>query len=240
MVWLPFVEGHLRSQKMKVLGGRSPMEVVTGITPTLPATLRAGLLVENLSTDSYTENLIAYLKETHRRVRAVAKELEIEQEGRNTGSPGGKALVTGDLVALKRGNAPKGVARFGWSTDGQIYRIKSVLGENTYALETLTTGKEPVGYGVANRFSADRLVKLDLPEQPLTNGSPQKVEIFDEEAAEWSLATVEKWAVDGRTFIRFDDASGRAMWIDLTRCRYRWVLDTRQSAAEGQGALGEA
>ena len=45
-LWLPFVVGFLRTQKMKALGNRSPMEVVMGIQPDLPASLRAGLPVE--------------------------------------------------------------------------------------------------------------------------------------------------------------------------------------------------
>ena len=37
--YLPFVVGHLRTMNMAALGGRSPMEVVTGLKPKLPQTL---------------------------------------------------------------------------------------------------------------------------------------------------------------------------------------------------------
>ena len=85
---------------------------------------------------------------------ALAEELQIEGEGSREGAPGARPLAIGDLVALKKGNKPKGHARFGHSTDGCVYRIKEVLGVNTYALETLTTGEAPVSSQVANRFSA--------------------------------------------------------------------------------------
>ena len=127
-IWIPFVEGHIRTQKMKALGGRSPMEVVMGIQPELPATLRAGLNVQDMNTTDYMHDLVKYLKETHKRVRALAAELEIEKEGRDDGAPGARGLAVGDLVALKKGKKPHGTSRFGRSCDGNIYRIRDVLG----------------------------------------------------------------------------------------------------------------
>ena len=132
-----------------------------GIKPMLPATLRAGLLVEDMDTETYVQKLLIYLRETHARVRAKAAELEIAGEGRDRGKPGARGLLMGDLVALKRGKPPKGETRFGHTTDGHIYKIVAVLGENTYSIEEVATGVPPVGHGVENKFAADRLVRLD-------------------------------------------------------------------------------
>ena len=59
----------------------------------------------------------------------------------------------------------------------------------------------------------------------------QKVEILDEETAEWLSGHIEKLAVDGRTFIRFDEGQGSAQWVDLTKCRYRWIVESGRSSA---------
>ena len=49
--FLPFVVGHVRAQKMAVLGGRSPMEVVMGLQPRLPQMLSGGLPVQHAGVD---------------------------------------------------------------------------------------------------------------------------------------------------------------------------------------------
>ena len=204
------------------------MEVVMGIKPMLPATLTTGLMVEDMDVNEYVDNLLRYLRETYQRVRAVATALEIDGEGKDVGARGAHGLCVGDLVALKNAEPSKGSNRFSHTTDGCLYRVQKVLGENTYAIEDVATGRVPTGSKVANRFAADRLVKLDLPEwqTPLTGGGLRKVEIYDVDAADWSVATVERWAVDGRAFVRFDDGDAAGLWIDLTKCRYRWTLSS--------------
>ena len=159
-------------------------------------------------------------------------------------------MAVGDLVALKTNARRKGEDRFGHRTDGEIYRIEAVVGENTYALGKLTTGTPPVDNpNYANRYAADRLIKLDMPEWELEmpEGTPQRLEIYDDTAAEWNAASTERWAVDGRVSIRFDDSQGDCIWVDLTKCRYRWLegpvaghVDSEPiggGAAEGRGDL---
>ena len=151
--------------------------------------------------------------------------------------------MVGDMVAVKRGgdDVPRGSSRFKWTTDGKIYKICGVLGENTYKLESLTGMDEPVSEFVQNRFSADRLVKLDMPELESTQeGSPRILEIYDEEVGDWVRGRVEKLAVDGRTMIRFDSSSKLAQWIDLTRCRYRWLTEVPGVTDQGAPAVADS
>ena len=242
--WIPFVEGHMRCMKMEVLGGRSPMEVVMGISPQLPATLRAGLTVEAVSVSDYVKDLLEYLRVTYVRVKQRAEQLQISREGAQKGSPGAQRLAVGDLVALKKAEPPKGQSRFGWTVEDRILRVGRVLGGNTYELVDVATGESAVSKEQPNRFPADRLVRLDMPEweQPLPEGSPQHLEIYDEYSASWDRAIAEKWAVDGRVFVRFSDSEKDALWLDLTTCRYRWTTGPIASAgqdADPEEALAE-
>ena len=60
----------------------------------------------------------------------------------------------------------------------------------------------------------------------------------NEDTAEWRAGTVDRWAVDGRTLISFDDA-GVSQWLDLTKCRYRWVVNTPRLADGATGTVGD-
>ena len=61
---LPYCECILRMTPMKVLGGRSPYEVVTCFKPRLPAALNARSQVEFVTMDEYASRLRAYFTET--------------------------------------------------------------------------------------------------------------------------------------------------------------------------------
>ena len=202
------------------------MQIVMGINPTMPATLRTGLITEAVSAETYSKELLRYLHETHKRVKQYAEQLGFEKEGTDKGDPGATPLAVGDLVLLKTENRRKGEERFRRRTDGEIYRISAVVGQNTYALGKLTTGAPPNTSPIfANRYPADRLIKLDMPELELEvpEGTPQRIEIYDDTTAQWRGATTERWAVDGRVSLRFDDNDEECLWLDLTKCRYRWL-----------------
>ena len=89
--------------------------------------------------------------------------------------------------------------------------------------------------------------KLDMPEFDieLDAQQPRKLEIFDEDRDEWYRCTLERAAVDGRLFLRFEGEVDDARWMDLTKCRYRWVLEPQttrggSSAELLEGSGGEA
>ena len=85
---LPFVLGALRCMKMKVLGGHSPMEIVMGLQPQLPASLRAGIPVLMQDPDAYVTALLDYFKNAHQTVRDVQEELALDHEGKDMSTSG--------------------------------------------------------------------------------------------------------------------------------------------------------
>ena len=99
------------------------MNVVLGLSPTLPASLRAGLITEAVSAETYVKGLLRYLRETHKRVRQYAEQLNFEKEGTDRGEAGARRLTVGDLVVLKSEKRRKGEDRFGHRTDGEIYKV---------------------------------------------------------------------------------------------------------------------
>ena len=225
------------------------MNVVMGLNPSLPATMKAGLITESTSADTYAKELMRYLRETHRRVKDYAEKLCFEKEGTDRGDQGVTKLCVGDLVALKATPQRTGERRFGHRTTGEIYRITQAVGENTYALGKVTTGAPPVENPMyPNRYAADRLIRLDMPEYEveMPEGTPQKVEIYDEDMAQWDATSTERWAVDGRVSLRFDGNEEECIWVDLTNCRYRWLAgpiaagDATPAADGGEETLGGA
>ena len=199
-------------------------------------------MVEQIDVHEYVLRLMDYLKRTYQQVKEHAEKVLVDKEGLDRGAPGARGLAVGDLVALKKTAKPSGAGRFGWTTDGIIYRITAVLGENTYEIRKLGSDESPVTRSeFANRFPADRLVKLDMPEweQPAETGSPQKVELYCDAEAVWREAVVERWAIDGRVYLRFADTPAEGIWLDLTKCRYRWLV-TNPAGSEGAQADGDA
>ena len=199
-------------------------------------------MTEEISVETYAQELLRYLRETHQRVKQYAEQLQFEKEGTDKGDVGAGRLAVGDLVALKSAQRRKGEDRFGHRTDGEIYRITEVVGENTYALGKLTTGAQPnINPSYPNRYAADRLIRLDMPELELElpEGTPQRVEIYDEDAAQWDAASTERWAVDGRVCLRFDSNEEERIWVDLTKCRYRWLAGPVASVKPAEADGGE-
>ena len=73
-------------------------------------------------------------------------------------------------------------------------------------------------------LSADRLVKLDLPEVQLDPSQPRKLELREGTSNEWSQFEIDKFGVDGR--VRLTVPGGgtqQSRWIDLSKSEYRWL-----------------
>ena len=66
---------------MKVLGGRSPYEVVLGLKPKLPASLDPSVPVEHVTIDEYVAKVAQYCRETYDMVSRIQREAaEASQE----------------------------------------------------------------------------------------------------------------------------------------------------------------
>ena len=135
-----------------------------------------------------------------------------------------KELALGDLVLAR---APPSIKRVGpWryqsATLPGTFRVSKVIGRNTFEVEAIT---EP---GVRPSFTqpvhGERLVKLDMPELELEPRQPRKLEIHDNNQDVWNRFKIERYAIDGRVFVRSENDPHNFEWLDLSKKRYRWVL----------------
>ena len=227
--YLPLVVGHLRAMNMAVLGGRSPMEVVMGIKPRLPQTIAAGLPVRDVGIDTYVRQLVQALTRTWQSVREIGREVAQQREG--TAHAGrGEELREGDLVlrVTTSSERPRGKERFHDRYDGEIYRIRKVVGSKTYTIEKLSG--EPVRdlQGNDKRISGEEMVKCSLPELDfgLDPHQPRRLELQNvDDHNQWDAATLDGICPDGRVFIRYDNSKRIRTLIDLTKRSYRWLQD---------------
>ena len=220
-VFLPFAVGRLRTMEMASLGGRSPYEVVTGMKPVLPATIKAKLPVIGISVDDYTKQLVQYLEDSYAEVhRAQAKHAEKRKLAVTSRTTQG--IEVGDAVLVrKRGeDEPKGSLRFTARTLEDIYIVVEAPGVNTFRVAPLTDPDSPRSV----LHPADRLVKLDLPEGDIGIGDRKTVEVHDETTDEWKGGTLLAMSLDGRVQIRYAETPDRPVWTDLAKHRYRWVV----------------
>ena len=206
---------------MAVLGGRCPMEIVTGLKPQLPATLTANLPIQEVGTSEYVEELLKYLAVTHKEVLQLAREAAVEHEGKDPGRLEG--FAKGDLVAVRKEGeaAPRGRARFDSKVRGEVYVITDVLGANTYSLKTLLGNQDYLTSYGANRHHGDRLVKLHMPTTEST--SVGRMIQYTTDGDTWYEATVNAVAMDGRVYLSRTDNPAKRVWADLTAMRYKWM-----------------
>ena len=71
------------------------------------------------------------------------------------------------------------------------------------------------------KFSADRMVKVDLPGMGIVPEGRQLEYTVDGDT--WTKARVIDVAVDGRVKLEPEHAPGTASWVDLAKLRYRWL-----------------
>ena len=78
------------------------------------------------------------------------------------------------------------------------------------------------------------LIKCDMPELDfdLETELPRRLEIQDrKDHNRWNKATLERFGVDGRAFIRYDHEVERR-YIDLTEEIYRWLVPGTEEAQQ--------
>ena len=118
---LPFVVGRLRAMEMKALGGRSPYEVVTGLKPVLPATMKVKLPVVSVGVDEYVKGLVDALDNMHSEIQRIQRESSEQDLARAKGKATDE-LQVGDVVMRRKPekDMPKGRDRFTGRTDGEM------------------------------------------------------------------------------------------------------------------------
>ena len=134
-----------------------------GLKPHLLGALMARLPTEDVPVKDYARGLLGYLEVTHREVLELARERAVEHEGKDDGRV--DTLKRGDLVKVvqKGEHAPKGSKKFDSRVTKELYYIAEVMGQNTYRLQTLLGNRDPLLAQGANKFHADRLIKVELP-----------------------------------------------------------------------------
>ena len=218
------------------------MEVVMGIKPQMPQTIRAGLPVRDIGVDDYVKQLIQSLNSTWKAVQDYGREVAAKREGTEKGS-GGPELREGDTVlrVTTSDNRPRGSERFENRYDGEIYRVKRALGAKTFTIEKLSG--EPVKDDLGNdkKISGEELVKCVLPELDLglDPEQPKRLEVQDaRDPTTWRKATLDGITADGKVFLRYDERKHHRVHLDLTKLSYRWLAESALEAGEGgsQGA----
>ena len=196
------------------------MEVVMGIKPQLPATVQARLPVEPIGVTKYVQALLDYLEVTHREVLELSREHAVEHEGKDAGRVA--TLKRGDLVKVvqKGEHAPKGSRKFDSRVTKELYYIAEVMGQNTYRLQTLLGNKDPLLTHGANKFHADRLIKVELP--LMQTNAVGKMLAYTVNGDDWVRAKVKDVSIDGRVYLQREDDPASRAWVDITQLRYRW------------------
>ena len=85
---------------MTVLGDRSPMEVVMGLKPLLPATLTQALPVEHMGISDYVVGLVEDLMKGYKEILELGREANVVHEGEDAGRV--ESLQVGDTVMVRK------------------------------------------------------------------------------------------------------------------------------------------
>ena len=72
----------------------------------------------------------------------------------------------------------------------------------------------------ANKFHADRLIKVDLP--LMQTSAVGRTLAYTVNGDDWVRAKVRDVSIDGRVYLERDDDPASRAWVDITRLRYRW------------------
>ena len=185
----------LRSAPMACLGGRSPYEVVTGLKPRLPQTMYTGIPVEERGVNEYVKDLITHLNEVHSSVQRTTLQA-IERDESTLAGRINSELFVGDPVLVKREATVRreGPTRFRTRVYEGVYVIVRKVSPGTFVVGDLVDKdyvcpfKQPV--------SAERLVKLDMPELELEPGQPRRLELRETLQDDWGQYTIEKFGAD--------------------------------------------
>ena len=229
---LPYCQCIVRVMPMPALGGRSPYQVVTGLQPRLPRVVSTQVPIVKAGVSEYVEDLLGYLRETYQSVVRHQRDLreEDEAEARSAGSLSAE-LHVGDLVMVKLPPtvSRKGPNRFQPRVRDQIWRIKKKFGPHTFELVDSADPAITAEY----RYSAENLIKVELPEIPLDPGQRRTVEVYDNTTARWRRFRIERFGIDSRVFLTplrqpldggVHEDAGPGRWVDLTQELYRWIV----------------
>ena len=244
---MPRVQFALRSLPRKSLGGRSPLEVVTGLRPQFPNALSMGVVPISLTTDDYCKRLVESLCEVYAQIHR--KQLaEVESKELSASKGIGCEFEVGDLVLVRRpstfvtsgGDAadpirvdgepiPPGQkirvsSRLLPRTYPRIYRVVSKISPTTYALEDAVDATCKMPFAGPQNIS--RLVRIEecWMSNPFAPGASTRLEVLKLDGVTWEACRAVELSVDGRVGLRWDCDPATVEFIDLTQRKYRFVV----------------
>ena len=150
-----------------------------------------------------------------------------------------RSLSVGDYVLVRRPKTSdkKELPRFSERAAKLVYRVKAKVGDNTYEVEDSADPGRVLSFPLQN---AENLIRVYLPELELKGESQLKrlliADLSDPEV--WHEATVIGLAVDGRVQVQWS-RTGLTAWLDLSRCRYKWVLANSRERKEEDPGKGQ-
>ena len=231
---LPFAQFALRVLPKRVLGNRSPYEVVTGLKPKMPTNILSGLAPRSVTIDDYAKDLVESLSGVYNDIRRAQIERAQQDRDKAEGKKNDDYEV-GGLVLLKRAVPAGQPARFADRTYDRYYRIKRKIDNNTVVIEDAVEPEAPLPIEY-DHINIDRLIKLDVPQTVLEPG-PRRLEVQDDaDLDKWHSGRIQEMAIDGRVKIRFDSQPANPEWLDLSERKYRWLVD--HSALASRKRLG--
>ena len=229
---LPYCECILRTTPLESLGGRSSYQVVTGLIPRLPRIMSCSSgVVFSIGSSEYVDKLMKYLKETYDSVKECQKSMKDKKDiaAQEEGTLG-MELQVGDAVMLKLDPTVRraGASRFQPRARDGLWQISAKISPQTFKL----TQYEDSSIPHEGTVSAENLIRVLLPLVDLDPMQPRLLEIYRNTTGLWDRYRIEKFACDGKVFLRkliHDEANNRwnaevpAYWRDLSETLYRWV-----------------
>ena len=251
-VLLPRVCFGLRSLPRKALGGRSPLEVVTGLRPKFPNSLALGSLPQSLTADDYCQRLISSMVTVYNEIHKL--QLSSVELGENRASRGiGGEFSLGDCVLVRKPkpvvtvsatDVPRGAEAVAEAepvvdiagqnvrvsrrllprTYPRIYRIKSVISPTTYALVDAVSPDILLPFASTQHVS--RLVRMAETwlSNPFVDGQSTNLEVLDRDGVTWKSCKAVEMSMDGRVGLRWNDKPEEIDFVDLIRYKYRFVM----------------
>ena len=226
---LPYAQCVLRILPLKSLGGRSPYEVVTGLKPKLPSAMLVKYPVQEITVDSYAEQLVEHLRSLYHRLRALMQDVVDQNEQEAEGSLG-QALRPGDLVLRryspheKQKEAGAGPWRFTRSVDPRFYRVVRAVADQPFAYYVVDHAEPSRQLKFKQPLNRRLLIKLDMPElREDSLREKRRIELQTDEGHPWQRGTVEGLGVDGRAKIRWDHHPAGTEQVELCDRRFRWL-----------------
>ena len=145
--------------------------------------------------------------------------------------PAADTIDVGDIVMVRKpayiesnpGKIKAAEDKWGSKCFPDFLRVKRKIDKHTVILEDPNTPEANIPRWAMGTQSVDRLVKMDMPELDMSANQNRRLEVMIEEGNVYEPATLERIAVDGRCALRYDSNPGEAVWVDLSRCSYRWL-----------------